>query len=363
MKFIFLAALLFAGTSHAFDPVVGYGWSDSVLPAKNQEAFFTGFLLAMQSELGENRAKELIAVEQSVAGGPLGALNVLQKLRQKNVKMIVGFPTSHEAVLVAKATQDINIIKFFASAGHSSLAEFGSTVYTTGEAIASYMRATLDLINKKFPRKNGLLIYNPKALFSLDQRNEYLKRRENSKVSLDFAALNEERMLNRETLDQLKDGKFAFIVLTPYADESAGVLSQLNSAGVDLPIITNSSWTTGDIEMIRRIIAIKKSPIYAGTVWASGSKNSSEFEKRFKSLYGGTPTAESASGYDLGMIVSQIIKRSGNDLSAEGLLATLRKNRCFSRTTAGQICFPKTGGHGDKALEFMRMTKNGLTGL
>ncbi len=243
------------------------------MPAKNQEAFFSGFELGVKEILGEKKTKEVLTVEQIVNGSPTSSLKSLKTLKDRNVKIIVGFPTSHEAVQVAKTTFQDGFLTIFASAGHSSLSEFGPTVFTTGESMKAYVADTSNLIQNRFKDQNGIFIYNLQSLFSMNQKNEFekyfLESKEN-KISVDFVSLNADLKLDPAHVVQLKKGKYQYMFLSSYADESAGILNQLDTEKIDIPIISNSSWTTGDIELIRRIISEKKAPIITSAVWVPG---------------------------------------------------------------------------------------------
>ena len=346
--------------------VIGYGYANSVLPAKNQEAFYTGFELGLKEILGDKDALKLLATEQVLNGSPTGAIKALKSLLDKGVRMIVGFPTSHEAVQVAKLTSKEGYLTVFASAGHSSLAEMGPTIFTTGESMNSFVEETIKLIQGRFSKQKGLFIYNPQALFSVNQKNEFerqLKAKNGNVPNFEYKPLDMDLRINNTLIMDLKQGKFKYLFLSPYADESAVVLNQLASEKIDLPIVSNSTLTTGDNNMVRRILSTKKSSIIAGPVWVPNMPNLRHFEKLFTDKYGTAPSAESASGYDLGIITGNVILRAKGNFSKQGLLAAFHADHCFDQTTVGKICFPPNGGHGSKAVVFKRLTNTGLTDL
>lgn len=363
-KLIMACSFLLSGVCGA--QVIGYGSADSVLPAKNQEAFYTGFELGLKEMIGEKSVKELLAVEQVSSGSPIGAIKSVKMLLDKKVKMFVGFPTSHEALQAAKLTSADQYLTIFPSAGHTALAEFGSTVFTTGISVRSSIAETLKMFKNRFKNQKGIFIYNPQAVFSVNQKNEIEKNvavERDQSIKFDFAALDAALKIDEAMLSRLKKREYQYIFLTPYADESAAVLSQLNAEKIDLPIVSNSSWTSGDIEFIRRVISEKKAPIITGADWVPGIETSKYFEKQFQKKYGTAPSAESASGYDLGIIAGTVIKRAKNNYAKESLVKAFHQDLCFTNTTVGKICFPEKGGHGSKPVIFMQLTTTGLKKL
>ncbi len=346
-------------------PLFGYGSSDAVIPAKDQELFFTGFEAGFEETFKGKIPSTLLALEHVYTGSQLGAAEGAQKLLQKGVKALIGFPTSHEALLVAKLAQEAKTFALFPAASHSALADFGPFVYSTGESMESGVRKALSFINKQFSGRQGFIIYSPYAVYSKDQKDifERLARLPEYKdLSLEFAALNADLMLSPEELSKLKNGRTSYIYLTQYASEATAVMGQLQAQHIDLPIITNSSWLTGDIEFVRRYLTPRKSPLYSVGVWLKGSPQSKRFERVIRRRYGIEPTPEIAYGFDVGTVIAKIYLdvRSEKDITSEMLRKAFVKRRCFDGTSSGGLCFGPSGGHAQRAVQFVKFTKKGF---
>jgi ABC-type branched-subunit amino acid transport system substrate-binding protein len=147
-------------------------------------------------------------------------------------------------------------------------------------------------------------------------------------------------------------------VLATYPDDSLGALQSLRKVNVDLPVIANSSWTTGDVALIQSTLSKFKSDIFCAALWIPGSKNSVRFEKIYREKFNAFPTAEAASGFDLGVIVGQTVGRVKGDLTKESFAEAFSREACFDGTTKGQFCFPKSGGFSDKKVEFVKYSNN-----
>lgn len=353
---------LFVTNSFA-SPIIGYGSSDSVLSAKNQELFIMGFEVGLQKVIKSKPLSELLVLDQVSNGSQLGAIGSAERLLAKGVSLLVGFPTSHEALLAAKVAKQKGVLAIFSGASHSDLAKMGSSVFTTGESMDFAVESTLQFMRKKFNGKRGLLISNPYAVFSTNQEDvfrEILAKKENQDIPIKLTHLSKDLLLNEIDLMSVRNGEFDYIVVTPYADESAKLLEQLEKNRIDLPLITNSSWTTGDLDFGRRFLTTRKSPAYCATLWLKGSPDSREFERLIQGRYGRPATAEIAYGYDLGVIAGRVLESIKGPITKESVMKEFVKHKCFEGLSSGKMCFTNSGGHAIRNFTFLRFSKNGF---
>ncbi len=341
--------------------VIGYGAADSVLPAKNQELFYRGFELGLSKKIEKKKLTKLLAVDQSTDGSAAGAIYAAKRLLAKNVSVLCGFPTSHEALQVAPLAARAKRLVIFPSAGHSRLATFGPYVHTTGGAMSSYLNDVADFLDAHFKKGRGLFLYNPRAVFSMNQKDLFKDRliRERSELKLDFASLQGNLELATEDLKKLKGSDYSYIFISMYPNESVSVTSQLVRFGIDLPIVTNSSWTTSDLEFVRRTILEKKEAVYSAVEWLRGSRESASFERAAIAKYGNA-TNEMAAGYDVGIVVGTLVERAGKDTSSENIYKVFHSDRCFDGTSVGTLCFSQDGGYANGKFTFVKLTKTGF---
>jgi ABC-type branched-subunit amino acid transport system substrate-binding protein len=365
LKYIVLVMLFMSISSNvwASQPTIGYGSSDAVLPAKNQELYYLGFEAGLSRKLGDDQWSKYVTTYQISDGSPLGAIKSVKELIGRGVKIIAGFPTSHEAVLVGELASKKGILTISPSAGHSKLAEMGGTVYTTGESIRITVDTVVALANSIINKSDyGLIVYNPRAVFSVDQEEE-LRRQVDSGGYRDFKVdktyLLPDLKLENRVLDDLRKEKYKYLIITMYPDESVELMKQLDDNGIEVPIVTNSSWSAGDIEFVRRIIAHRKSPIYGYTLWLENSPAARDISRYIASKYGRKPTMQIVDGYDLGIIVGTLIQRMNADHSHADPTKLFTDDLCFSGTSAGKMCFPSGGGHAKRRVYKVKISKDG----
>lgn len=358
-----LLLLVLASDAKAMSPIVGYGSSDAILPAKNQELFYLGFEAGMTRRLKSPALSEYVTTSQISDGSYLGAIKSVKNLIMRNVKIIAGYPTSHEAVLVGRITRDLNVLTIFPSAGHSELAAMGDRVFTTGESTGVTVNSMI-AIAKGIKQNVGkcLISFNPRAVFSMDQDEELEKAISQGRhqgLVFEKVYLSESLRLDDAIIKSLREGKYDCLIMTMYPDESVEIMKQLDENGLGVPIVTNSSWSTGDIEFLRRIIAHMKSPIYGFSLWVKESPQYQDAATYIERKYGRKPTTEIMDGYDLGIIVGTIIQRMQSHNEYDDPLAMFQEDTCFEGTSTGKICFPVGGGHAVRTVHKVMISKDG----
>ena len=341
---------------------IGYGSSDAVYPAKNQEFFYMGFNLGM--ELAGYKQLDTIVDNVRIADQKaLGAIRGLKQLfeRNKDLSVVVGYPTSHEALLVSKLINQNQILFLSVAGSHSELGNMGPYVYTLGESLISAQSAVLKYKIATYAKKKGLIVVNPRATFSANQKALFLKMTKELKSeqlpSFDFVDLDEQMRLPKEALDKLASQEYSYIILTTYPDDSLNLFEQLVARQVNLHVYTNPSWIIGDIEIVRRSITDFKGEVFSISSMIRGTQAASLFEKAALKKYGTAAKSEMYYGYDVGRIIGQTLKRIQGEVTKESFFAAFRKDLCFQNTSSGTLCFPKTGGHAYRNVYLLRFTK------
>lgn len=362
-----LGSLLFLafGSLPASAAILGYGSSNAVLPAKDQELFSLGFEAGYRFETGSAPGPEMLTVRQDSSGSQLGALRAFDDLVKSGAQIITGFPTSHEALLVAPLVASRKLFALFPGASHSDLAKFGPYVFSTGETMQLCVDAALSFAQSKFGRSRGAVIVDPSAVYSLDQRKlveDLVKGGNLPQLSLEIFLLGPDRLLSSDDLARFRKFQPKFIYFTQYASTSREVMSQLQSENLDVALIANSSWLTGDIEFVRRSLLPRGLPLYAVAIWLDDVPDSRAFASFVKRMYGVAPSPEVAFGFDAGLIVARTLKKAAATppVTAESFRRAFLKIGCFDGTSSGRLCFRPNGGHATRQIHIVRFTKNGF---
>lgn len=349
--FLLLASLM-SGTTYA-RTFIGYGTADSVAPKATQELVLMGFEAGFEKTIQKELNDDFIAVDFDIGGSPLGAIKSAERLIKKGAQILTGFPTSHEALLVSKIAKKNNIMVIFSSAGHSQLGKMGDDIYSVAESIDYAMNFKLKFMQDKFGKQKGLILINPKAVYSVshlaDIRN-LLKDPKFSSINIDMINLNMNLEIPKTVIQALKTGKYKYLHLTMYAEEAVPLLRQLHQNHIDIPIVASTSWDDSDIDVIRRYLFGRKSPTYGFAQWNRNSTDAKEFERFIRKKYNREPTGGMVYGYDLGVIMATTINRIEGDMTMESFKKAFKKNLCFEKTSNGTICFSPNGGHAKRKI-------------
>lgn len=342
--------------------LVGYGSSDAVYPAKNQEFFYMGFNLGLKKSEYKFKTSD-IDTEQITDKKALSALRGSNALvaRNKDLVVLAGYPTSHESLLVSKVATKEKTVFLSAAGSHSDLSKQGSYVFSLGESLVSSQKSLLKYLKEEYQSKVGLVITNPIATFSVDQKLLVQKMiKENSRFSdlkLEYASLSTNRGLSEEIIKNVVAGKYSYLVLTTYADDSTALFDQLVRNKVSLNVYTNPSWIVGDIEFVRRLMVNYRGSIYSISSLIKGVPAADKFEKIANKEYGANPSTEMYYGYDTAIIIGQVLSRIKGEITKDSFHKAFLKNLCFTGTTAGKLCFPASGGHAFRDVHLLKFMK------
>jgi ABC-type branched-subunit amino acid transport system substrate-binding protein len=368
MKFSTIAVTLFFMKFIYADSFIGYGSATSVTTVRIQEHFYLGFQLGLESILGAKQSGQLLLERRAADNSPLASLKVAESLVSLGSVGLFGFPTSHEALLVADYARGNNIFSVFAGASHSDLAKKGNFIFTTGTPMSYGIEMIVPFLESKFKKQRGLAVINPYAVFSVDQEKvlkELLLK--NSSIDIEFEYLSKELQLSDNAIRRLKAGDFNYLYITPYPEDLFRFFNQLGAHKIDLPLLAAASWGTADPEIvIQRFLTQNKSDFYMSSEWVKGRPESQLFENRLKTRYKREAIPEIAYGYDVGIIAGQLVRRlieKKLPLTSKALHAAMIENPCFDQLSIGKLCFDRRGGHAIRPIFILKFTKSGFVVL
>ena len=346
---VFFLALGFCSGAWAGGKV-GYGSATTVISPSFQENVFIGFELGFEKKLGAKRAREILVTKHVNDKSLRAAITASQGLVDAGAVFLVGFPVSHDALLVGDYAQKNGILALFGAAAHSDLAKKGPGVLSTGSSMEHLLEQLEAFLRRTFAGKRGLAVVNPYAVFSSNQV-QILKDRmaANPELKIEIRNVSDALVLAPNDLADLKAGKYDYLYLTLYPDDQVALLDQLTSAGVDKPMVT---WGGPDPDILRRYITKLKSTYYIGSPWMPDRQLTAPLDKLMQARYQRPSNSEVVIGYNLGLVAGEIVSRVKGELTRESALKALDENRCFAGISTKPLCFPKTGGHASLTVEF-----------
>lgn len=349
-------------TVRAAEPVIGYGSSLHIINQRVQEGFFSGFQLGFTQVFPHDRMKSLLKVEQDRDGGALGAVLSAQKLVRSGVVGLFGFPGSADALLASRVAKENGLLFIAPGCNHNDLGKFGPHVLTTGHSSDDEAAANLKFV-KHLKFRRILIVVDPLAAPSAAMEEIYRDTfRTTPFLSLtgEIVRMENDRTLAKPVIEKLKSGTYDTMILTSYPEASTAVVDQMIQNEIDLPLVADLSWGNLNSEIMRPFMAFKKTPIYMGTSWYSDLPEATRFKERFRQVYAMDANAEGALGYDLGVIVGTILKRTNGKYTKESLIEAFQKNRCFDGLSSERLCFSSQGGHAKRSIYFLKFTPTGF---
>jgi ABC-type branched-subunit amino acid transport system substrate-binding protein len=331
--------------------LIGYGFSDAVLPSKNQEKFYLGFSLGLKQSLKDHpdlKAEDIVFKATSEDQSPSGAIDAYKELKTKNVVGIFGFPTSHEALLIANFDKDPKLVRFFPAASHNKLGEYGPTIVTTGQPMNEIASNMGDFIEKKFPGKVVSLVVNPYAVFAKSLEEKLKATLESKGIKFHRIPLNDQQETEVKDCPQSMD----LLVFTTYPDESMKALESIQKRYPHgAPIVANPSWTTGDLDFLRRLLGAWKSEVYS----FSDLQITRHFQKLLFKNYGLRDDVDIAFGFDAGVIAGDVYVRAGaHNATKTSFFKAFYAKKCYTKISRGKICFKAKGGLSGRSMQAVK---------
>lgn len=360
--FVWISCISAVGFSSADSrPVVGFGYTDAVAAARNQQLKLTGFRLALEAHVERKGYVDQLLVSDSEKMGIMSASLGVKRLIGSGVEVIAGFSTALDSALAA--TEVVRSKKFYITGStHPALADYGPAVHTVALPHSSLATPMLTAIKKNFPNQRGLLIKDDSSLFSkthADHIVELLRKPEFKTVQVDIIdTRNRERPLCLKLVSRLKKGEFKYLFITTYIENTVTLVRQLAQNKIDVPFYTNISWTTVDADQMRAAVFNKKSAIFSVAYWLPGSKEAETFERSIAKEYGAQGMVDLAFGYDIGMASAHVLNSIRGPITSEKAIGVVINRPCFTSPISGKICFNQKGGFVRRNLHTVVIDKN-----
>lgn len=337
----FVLWILFA-TPQTFAQQIGYGSSNFVISDEVQESFYMGFEIGLKAKLKTKPLEKSLLKESDLSKSPLGASKTAKLLLEKGVKLLTGFPGSHDCLLAAKVAVTSQIPAIFANCSHEKISEFHNQIFAFDSSM-KFEVLSLVLFSKEFLKvKNLNIVYSPFHIASLNQKEIFDElRKKETNLSITFFPMNEDGELKEEDINKIKRSISDPILITVYPNLLEKFKDQLLNAKIGNPIIGGSSWDNS--ESIKRLFLNFKNDIFH----SSGFDRSSPILSRYSRLRGGVAvgqiTAEEIFGYDLGQVVGELWVQV-NKIKNMDIKKVLIHGFCVDQLSFGKTCIKGEGG-------------------
>jgi ABC-type branched-subunit amino acid transport system substrate-binding protein len=352
---------------------IGYGYSDVLLSIERQEHFFMGFKYGLEKGFQQLAGKEsgpcntfdkieIIKVER-LGMNKLDAFYAAQELASKNIIMMAGFPTSHEALLAARVAKEHQLALIVPGAGNNALEEFSSYLFTTSAKNIDYIVQQFDELVKKYPKKNILVLAKKDAVFSMDILENIVKLNNSAgkPISIKPMYLLDNLQLDQSELQSEIEKGVASVFITMYASESKQAFSQiLELIPKGTTIYVSSAWPFGDVSHLFDLKSKYENPIRSVAAWSEtiGKNKKDSFYKKYQQTFKTHPPVEAGHGYEAGYFAAYVLFHSKKADSAS-VLEALHNTKCLTVDTVGDVCRDSTG-FSKRNLFWMNWTMQGF---
>ena len=348
--------------------VVGYGYSPQHLPHPDQQMFLRGF----ESGLGQKDDSFSTVLAMDLESSVDGVAWAASLLADAGAIAIAGFPRSAEALPAVSVGRSRGITMLLPGSGDPILSQMGPGVYSTGGTMRGAVEDTLDFIYQRFSDRRGVVVYRDASSINRGGRQEidaWLagKGDRGDKYKplqdrLTAVVLQEQLRFRPEDLEEVRASDY--LVLTVQPLEAVALLDQLERAGLNLPLIVVSSWTTGDAAVVRRWLANKEQAVYSMGVMVLGATTTCRFEQIVEQeRIAQGQLSYFAHGFDVGVVVRKTLDRldvAGAPATPTTFRTALAMSTEFEDvSTDSPLRLPPEGGQADRPTVYVRYTDDG----
>jgi len=351
---------------------IAYGYAPNVIPAEKQKQFYSGFQFGLKKAYQAFKPSETpcssysnvqITFKHGTTKNPLEALNVAKELTKESPLFIAGFPSSHEALLVAKVAKDNGMAFIIPGAVASDLANFSQNIFTTSPKRYTYGKSLLQELSKKYVGKEILIVVKNDIIFSIDILKNLQKANNElgNKVTLVPTYLDENNMIPANDLKKIKQGGIGGVYITLYPYISKLVLTQLLKELPDQShIYVASAWSSTNLSYFKGISTKDKKRLkaFGAGIPPDNDKQLTAFIKEFEKSHDFQPGIEAVEGYEAGVYAAHVLYKAHKP-TKESMLTSLHETKCVDVLTVGKICRDDEG-YSTKKLRFFQLTDKGF---
>ncbi|MBU0505128.1 MAG: ABC transporter substrate-binding protein [bacterium] len=369
--FLLFSCVFISASSYAQECTIGYGYATTVLPKADQENFMWGFQYGLKKAYTENPATqgachsfENIKVVYKFSHdtqSPLDALLVANDLIKDNVIMMVGFPSSHEALLAAKVAQQHNMAFVSIGAVANGLAEYKDNIFTTSPKRETYTKELIKGLANRHKGKEILIVAKKDFIFSMDILNTLQKENKPEYgLTLTPVFIDENLALDKQSLKNINLKNVAGVYITLYPSISKLAFLELqDKLNGQTMFYVSSAWISNKIEFFDKIpLSTKKRVVGFGAgVPNLHSEALKPLHHAYEVVFNKKPEVAVFEGYEAGTYVAHVLKGS-SAASRSAVLDSMMKMGCVSVETFGEMCRTPEG-YSTKKLYFYYWSPEG----
>ncbi len=323
---------------------IGYGSSAAVLPKRHIEQFYLGFETALRSSL---TPAELLNNSINIRSDDSydGAYKIAKKFGEEKFDLIVGFASSHEAILAEKGLIGTQTVLLSAGAATSDLGALSANSKSIAVSMKSIASTIYSYTASRYSKKSGVIILSQNQLYG--SKLGQLIVEEDKTNALQKVILDKSGNIPKKDHKTINNAEF--IIFSIYPNESEAALKDLKKIGYLKPIIGNTSWSVGEFDMFKHILKDLGNKIILPEIVTNRSVQPEVLVNLKKQ--GFTATTERLLGYDAGVVVSHLIR----SCEKQGNVQPVKIRGCYEGTSMGAICFTDGTAHGthSKPIQFI----------
>lgn len=216
---------------------IGYSYSTAVLSLEQQENFLMGFKFGLREAYGQLGASDrpcasydkINIIKVGITGTAMSPIKAANQLASKDVVLLAGFPSSHEALLAAKIAKEKSLPFIILGASANDLLKYSDFIFTISPKRDKYTEKLIRDFAEKYRNRTILVVAKKDNVFSMDiVRNlQRVNKETGFPLTLKTLFLDNNFQLDSRAIGQLDPSYIAAVYITNYPSESKSAFTQL----------------------------------------------------------------------------------------------------------------------------------------
>lgn len=287
-----------------------------------------GIRLAVEEINRKGQTPIELFVEDS-KGIPSDAMNVVKKLIQEKVAVIIGPMTSNEAKATGAIIQNAKIPSLEISVTAEGITDMGDYIFRNSVPESVNIPQTVKKTHKLLGYKTAAILYAHDNEQHMTAQKYYRKTLEEEGVQIvDVETFGSKDSEYSAQLTNMESKNPDVVIICSYYQEGARILKKMREMGMRQPVLGDNGFVSPELGKMAGAAA---DHVYISSMWSAerNSEVTKAFVDNYTKSYGHAPDQFAAAAYDGVYMAMDAVKRAGSTTDVKKIRDAMAEMKNF----------------------------------
>lgn len=287
-----------------------------------------GIRLAVEEINRKGQIPIELLVEDS-KGIPSDAMNVVKKLIQEKVAVIIGPMTSNEAKAAGPIIQNAKIPSLEISVTAEGITDMGDYIFRNSVPESVNIPQTVKKTHKLLGYKTAAILYAHDNEQHMTAQKYYRKTLEEEGVQIvDVETFGSKDSEYSAQLTNMESKNPDVVIICSYYQEGARILKKMREMGMRQPVLGDNGFVSPELGKMAGAAA---DHVYISSMWSAerNSEVTKAFVDNYTKSYGHAPDQFAAAAYDGVYMAMDAVKRAGSTTDVKKIRDAMAEMKNF----------------------------------